>query len=97
MRIAAMTIFTSASLFRDSVVGSSGCIGTVATCDRLERLLCASGKPLRLIGLASDDTLGDRDNGLELERERAPCADDGRESGYGAVLKSIESDDLRWL
>jgi len=43
MRIAAMTTLTSASLFRDSVVGSSGCMGTVATCDRFDRLACASG------------------------------------------------------
>jgi hypothetical protein len=39
MRIAAMTTRDRASLFLDSVVGSSGCSGTVATCDRVERLL----------------------------------------------------------
>jgi hypothetical protein len=62
MRIAAMTTRESASLFLDSVVGSSGCSETVATRDRFERLFCPSSVSLRLSGLVSEDTLGDRES-----------------------------------
>lgn len=91
-----MTTLTSASLFRDSVVGSSGLMGTVATWERLDRLVCASGGPLRLIGLASEEMLGDRDSGRELECGRGPDEDDGLESGKGEALLSMDNDDLRW-
>jgi hypothetical protein len=95
MRIAAMTTFTSASLFLDSVVGSSGCRGTVATCDRFERLLCASGWPLWLNGRVSEERLGDRESWRELGRDSAPDAEGGLESGNGEALMSMESDDCR--
>jgi hypothetical protein len=94
MRIAAMTTRESASLFLDSVVGSSGCSDIVATRDRFERLFCPSSVSLRLSGLISDDTLGDRESWRDEGRDN-PCADDGRLSENGAPLASIE--DLRRL
>ena len=80
IRIAAMTTLTSASLLRDSVVGSSGCMGTVATCERLDRRVCASGGPLRLSGLVSDEMLGDREMRCDVGRDKWSDADGGLES-----------------
>jgi hypothetical protein len=95
MRIAAMITLDKASLFLDSAVGSSGCSGTVATCDRVERLFCPSGIPLRLSGRISDETLGERDSWRETGRERAPFAEGGLESVNGEGLVSKDRD-LRW-
>jgi hypothetical protein len=95
MRIAAITTFDKASLFLDSVVGSSGCVETVATCDRVERLLWPSGTPLRLMGRVSDERLGERDNWREAGRDGAPFAEAGLDSVNGDGLVSKDRD-LRW-
>jgi hypothetical protein len=87
MRNAAMTTRDRASLFLDDVVGSSSsCRDTVATCDKLDRLLELSKTPLRLSGLASDDMLGERDNGRGAGRGKAPFA----EGGLASVSKEID-------
>ena len=80
-----------ASLFLDSVVGSSDWRGTVATCERFERLPCTS-VPLRLRGRVSEDILGERDNWRELVRDRVPLAEGGLMSGKGEALVSVDSD-----
>jgi hypothetical protein len=90
--MAAMTTFVKASLFLDSVVGSSGCSEMVETRDRFDRLFCDSDNPFRLSGLTSVEMLGERDNGLEAGRDVVPFADGGRKSGWGEVFISIESD-----
>ena len=52
---------------------------------------------MRLNGLVSEDMLGDRDSGREVECERGPDAEGGLDSGKGEALLSIESDDFRWV
>lgn len=93
--MAAMTTLERASLFLDSVVGSSGCREIVSTRERFERLPWASAASLRLSGLVSELMLGDRDSWRDDGRGRGPCADDGRESGNGDDVESIEMD-FRW-
>lgn len=92
MRIAAITTLVSASLFLDSVVGSSGCKEIVSTRDSCERLPGASAVSFLLSGLISEVMLGDRDSCRDAGRGKMLCADDGRESGNGVVFKSIELD-----
>jgi hypothetical protein len=87
-----MTTRERASLFLDSVVGSSGCSDTVATWDRVERLLVPSTRPLRLSGRTSDARLGERDNWREDGRDRALFAEAGRPSANGVPLVSTERD-----
>jgi hypothetical protein len=90
-----MTTFTSASLFRDSVVGSSGCRGTVATWDKLDRLACDSGWPFRLSGLVSDERLGDRESWRDVGRDRWSEAEGCLDPEKDEAFVSIESDDFR--
>ena len=95
IRIAAMTTRESASLFLDSVVGSSDCIDeTVATRDKFERLpCCPSSVSLRLSGRPSETTLGDLESWREAGRDN-PCADAGRPSANGPPL-AASNDELR--
>jgi hypothetical protein len=72
-------------------------MGTVATCDKFDRLACDSGWPFRLSGLVSEDMLGDRESLRDVGRDRWSDADGGLESGKGDAFVSIESDDFRWL
>lgn len=94
MRMAAMTTRDRASLFLDSVVGSSGCSGTVATWDKVDRFVWLSGAPFLLRGRTSDEILGDLEYGRVDGRANA-CAEGGLESGPGSVLVSMDSD-FRW-
>jgi hypothetical protein len=92
MRMAAITTFVSASLFLDSIVGSSGCDEIVSTRDRFERFPCASAVSFRLSGLISAVMLGDRESWRDDGRDKGACADGGRESGCGETLESIDID-----
>ena len=87
-----MTTLLRASLFLDSVACPSDWRDSVATCDRLERLLGASKKPFRLDGLMSDEILGERESGREEDRCSVLLADEGLQSVKGDVLVSLESD-----
>jgi hypothetical protein len=91
-----MTTRDSASLFLDSVVGSSGCNETVATCERPERLACPSGTPFRLSGRMSEDILGDLESLRDGGRESMPFADDGLVSGIGVTFESMDMDLICW-
>jgi hypothetical protein len=87
-----MTTRDNASLFLDSVVGSSGCNETVATCERPERLACPSGTPFRLSGRMSEDMLGDLESRRDGGRVSMPFADSGRMSGIGVSFESMDMD-----
>ena len=94
MRIAAITTRDRASLFLDSVVGSSVCKGIVSTCDNVERFVWPSDTPFLLRGRMSEEMLGELENVRDDGRASA-CAEGGLESGYGSAFVSIESD-FRW-
>lgn len=92
MRMAAMTTLDSASLFRVSTVGFSGCSGTVATWERAERFAWPSTVPFLLRGRISEDILGDLDSCRGGGRVSTPFAELGLESGNGAAFVSIDKD-----
>lgn len=90
MRMAAMTTRDRASLFLDSVVGSSGCSGTVATWDKVDRFVWLSGAPFLLRGRESDEMLGDLECVRDIGRANA-WAEGGRESEPpGSTLVSMD-------